>query len=265
MKTAARQNTHLILKVNNMAGNGVRLFANKIIRYNDWNRMYVPIQSKLQTLSPLPAIGSLDLLNPLDNSGNGFEVKQGGATINYWGLHYESGAKPSATTLTKPGQGAVSFLTAFRFASLNRYTNIFSCRNETAGEGHGFNLYWSGDLLMGFAYPSGEVRNISGGDVAQPELNKWYVAAGTFDPVNRKASVLFSELGLRFGDLGDNIAADQTLSTPLHIGGGPEGKTTSSMHGDVAFTAVYDGAFSVEQRTAMIDVGLEVLADRGLR
>ncbi|WBF43772.1 LamG-like jellyroll fold domain-containing protein [Serratia rubidaea] len=243
---------------------GVRIFCNEIIPITDWNHDFEIISSKLQTRSPLPTIASQDLLNPLDNTGNGYNVQQGGAEVRAWGVHFEDRAKPAPTALIKPGQGAVSFLTAFRFDALNRYTNIFSCRNEAADSGHGFNLYWSGGLLMGFAYPSGEVRNISGGDVAQPETGKWYVAAGVFDPVNRKASVLFSDLGLRFGDLGENIAPDQTLSTALAIGGGPDGKTTSSMRGDIAFLAMYDGAFSADQRTAMIAVGQDILKDRKL-
>ncbi|CAI1593751.1 LamG domain-containing protein [Serratia quinivorans] len=247
-----------------MSANGVRLFANKIIRYSDWNREYVTIQSKLQSLSPLPTIASFDLLNPLDNSGNGYEVKQGGAKIQYWGLHYDNGAKASATTLVKPGQGAVSFMTAFRLSSLSRYINILNCRNTAADNGHGFSLYYSGELLMSFAYPSGSVGTISLGNIAQPEVNKWYVAAGVFDPAGGTASVRFSEIGLRFGVLGDNVAREQTLDTPLHIGGDPNGSTTSSMLGDVAFAAIYDGAFTTEQRDTMPVVGLEILADRGV-
>ncbi|CAI2511587.1 Uncharacterised protein [Serratia ficaria] len=243
---------------------GLRLFCNEIIPITDWNHEFETVNSKLQTKSPLATIASLDLMNPLDNSRNGYRVQQGGAQVRPWGVHYDDGAKPSPTTLIKTGKGAVSFLTAFRFDALNRYTNIFSCRNDKADNGHGFNLYWSGDLLLAYAYPSGAVRTISGGDVGQPELNKWYVAAGVFDPQAGTASVQFSELGLRYGSLGGTVAADRTLDTAMHIGGNPEGATTSSMRGDIAFCAVYDGAFSIEQRAAMIAVGQEVLQDRHL-
>ncbi|MGO4746017.1 LamG-like jellyroll fold domain-containing protein [Serratia quinivorans] len=247
-----------------MTAAGVRLFANKIIKYSDWNRQYIPIMSKLQTMSPLPTLASFDLLNPLDNSGNGFEVKPGGGQIQYWGLHYDKGVKPSPTTLVKPGQGAVSFLTAFRLSSLSRYINILNCRNTTENNGHGFSFYYSGELLMSYVYPSGSLGTISLGNIAQPEIDKWYVAAGVFNPADGSASVRVSELGLRYGVLGDNVAQGQTLDTPLHLGGDPNGSTTSSMLGDVAFAAVYDGAFTIEQRDTMPDVGLEVLADRGL-
>jgi hypothetical protein len=245
-----------------MAGKGMRFSSGKIIKFTDWNREYVRVDSKLQKMSPLPTIASFDLLNPLDNSGNGYEVKQGGGQVQYWGLHYDNGAKPSVSTLVKPGQGAVSFLTAFRLSSLSRYINIFNCRDTTAGSGHGFNLYYSGGLLMSFVYESGTLGTVSLGTVAAPEIGKWYVAAGIFDPVNKVASVEFTELGLRFGPAGG--ATNRTLDTAFNIGGDPSGSTTSSMIGDIAFSAVYDGAFTKEQRGGMLDVGLEVLSDRGL-
>ncbi|CAI2527866.1 LamG domain-containing protein [Serratia ficaria] len=243
-----------------MAGKGMRFASGKIIKFTDWNREYVRVDSKLQKMSPLPTIASFDLLNPLDNSGNGYQVKQGGGQVQYWGLHYENGAKPSVTTLVKQGQGAVSFLTAFRLTAMNRYINIFSCR----ATGAGFNFYFSDQLLMAFIYPSGTPGTIASGDVGRPELDTWYVASGVFDPVNRTASVRIGDLGLRFGNIGDSMPTNTTLDTALHIGGDPNGSITSSMSGDIAFTAIYDGAFTTEQRDAMVSVGMDVLTDRGL-
>ncbi|CAI2530653.1 Uncharacterised protein [Serratia ficaria] len=243
---------------------GVRIFCNEIIPITDWNHDFETINSKLQKKSPLPAIASFDLMNPLDNARNGYTVNQGGAQVQPWGLHYENGAKPSPTTLVKPGQGAVSFMTAFRLSSLSRYINILNCRNTTANNGHGFNLYYSGELLMSYSYQSGNVGTISLGVLQQPEINTWYVAAGVFNPAGGSASVRFSELGLRYGDISGNTALNQSLDTALHIGGDPGGSTTSSMLGDVAFAAIYDGAFTVEQRDSMPAVGLEVLKDRRL-
>ncbi|WP_413502499.1 LamG-like jellyroll fold domain-containing protein [Serratia proteamaculans] len=243
---------------------GVRIFCNEIIPITDWNHDFETINSKLQSKSPLPTIVSFDLMNPLDNARGGYLVSQGGAQVQPWGLHYENGAKPSPTTLVKPGQGAVSFLTAFRLSSLSRYINILSCRDTTENNGHGFNLYYSGELLMSFAYSSGAIGTISLGELLQPEVDKWYAAAGVFDPAGGTASVRFSELGLRYGSVSGNTPLDQTLNTAMMIGGDHNGKTTSSMIGDIAFAAIYDGAFTTEQRDTMPAVGLEVLKDRHL-
>ncbi|MGO4743096.1 LamG-like jellyroll fold domain-containing protein [Serratia quinivorans] len=239
---------------------GTRIFCNAIIPTADWNNDYVPVKGKLITRAPLPVLASFDLLNPLDNSGNGYEVSAGGAKVQPWGLHYDNGAAPSQTNFVKTGHGAVSFVTAFRLNAVNRYINIFSNRST----GNGFNLYYSGQLLMGYIFPSGTTGNIAVGTVAQPVVGEWYVAAGVFDPVNKKANVQFSELGLRYGDIGASFPVDTTLNTPMSIGGDPNGSTTSSMNGDIAFSAVYDGVFTVDQRDSMMSVGMEVLTDRGL-
>lgn len=239
---------------------GVRILCNQSPARTDWKRDYIVIQSKLATKSPLTAIASFDLWNPLDNSGNGYLVNPGGAKIQPWGLHYDDGASPSKTTLTKSGQGAVSFIVAFRLSRLDRYINIFS--NRTTGVG--FNLYYSAGMYMSYIYPSGTPGTIASAGVLTPEIDKWYVAAGVFDPVNKTASVRISDLGLQYGPIGTSFPANNLLDTPVSIGGDPNGSTTSSMAGDVAFLAFYDGAFSTEQRDAIVDVGLEVLRDRAL-
>lgn len=239
---------------------GTRILCNQVLPVTDWNQDFIEVKSKLELRSPLPTIASFDLLNPLDNSGHGYRVKQGGAEIKPLYLHYSNGAKPSETTLIKPGQSTVSFVTAFRLSDMNRYIVIFSCRSVGAG----FNLYFSSQMLMSFIYPSGTTGTITGGDVASPELNKWYVASGIFDLVNRTASVRISDLGLRFGTIGESMPANTILDHAMNIGGEPNGSTTSSMVGDIAFTAIYDGAFTAEQRDSMVSVGMEVLTDRGL-
>lgn len=239
---------------------GTRIFCNQIISVPDWNREYVTVKSKLESESPLSTLASFDLLNPLDNSGNGYTVTPRGGKIRDWYLHYDDGAVPSLTNLTKPGTGAVSFITALRFSALNRYINILNCRVAGAG----FNLYYSRALLMSYMYESGATNGITQGDITQPEVDKWYVACGVFDAVNKVASVRFSDLGLLYGNIGASFPSNTVLDSPLCIGGGIDGSTTSSMVGDIAFAAFYEGAFTATQRDAMIDVGLDVLRKRKL-
>ncbi|CAI0909701.1 LamG-like jellyroll fold domain-containing protein [Serratia ficaria] len=238
---------------------GVRVFCNQVIPTTHWEHDYVTISSKLQRKSPLPTIASFDLLNPLDNSGNGYRVEPRGGQINPWGLHYDNGARPSVTTLVKPGQGAVSFAVAFKLDAANRYINIISNRTK----GVGFNFYYSGGFYMSYIYPSGTPGTIAGGGAIVAKVGKWYVAVGIFDPVNKTASVRISDAGLQYGTIGPSFPGNTSLDAAVSIGGDPNGLTTSSMHGDIAFVAYYDGAFGPEQRDLMADVGLEVLGDRG--
>lgn len=243
-----------------MTGKGMRFASGKIIKFTDWNREYVRVDSKLQKLSPLPTLASFDLLNPLDNSGNGYQVKQGGAQVKYWGLHYDNGAKPSVTDLVKTGQGAVSFIVAFKLDANNRYINILSNRINSAG----FNFYYSGGFYMSYIYPSGTAGVISSAGVITAEIGKWYVAVGIFDPVTKTASVRISDAGLQYGNIGNGLPNNTSLDTAVSIGGDPSGLTTSSMVGDIACVAYYDGAFTAEQRDAMVGVGMDILHERGL-
>lgn len=240
---------------------GVRILCNQIIPVTDWNHDYVTIPSALESQSPLPTLTSFDLLNPLDNSGNGYTVTPRGGQIRDWGLHYDNGALPSLTNFAKAGHGAVSFITAFRLSSLSRYTNIIN--NRSAGKG--FNVYYNSGLYLACIKPDGTVTKIiSQGTVSVPEINKWYVASGVFDPVGKVASVRFDTLGLRYDNLDAWIPENTSLDTPLSIGGDPTGSTTSSMVGDIAFVAFYEGAFTATQRDEMVSVGREVLRERGL-
>ncbi|WP_102803003.1 LamG-like jellyroll fold domain-containing protein [Klebsiella michiganensis] len=239
---------------------GTRIFCDQIIPVPDWNRDYVTVKSKLESKSPLPTLASFDLLNPLDNSGHGYTVTPRGGQIRDWGLHYDNGAVPSLTDFVQPGKGAVSFVTAFNLSRLDRYINVFSSREAGAG----FNFYYSGGFYLSYIYPGGGTGTIATGEVSAPEAGKWYVAAGVFDAANKIASVRISELGLRYGSIGGSFPANTVLDAALSIGGGPDGSTTSSMAGDIAFVAAYDGAFTAEQRDAMIPVGQEVLQKRGL-
>ncbi|EKZ6373160.1 hypothetical protein RE069_000191 [Klebsiella aerogenes] len=239
---------------------GVRILCNQVIPVTDWNHDYVTIKSKLESKSPLPTVASFDLLNPLDNSGHGYTVKPNGGQIRDWGLHYPDGAKPSVTDLTKPGLGAISFVVAFRLDSKNRYINIFNNRLS----GIGFNFYYSGGFYMSFIYPSGTPGTIAGAGEITAEVGKWYVAAGVFDSVNRTASVRIGDAGLQYGTIGNTFPVNTVLDAALCIGGDPNGLTTSSMHGDIAFNSFYDGAFTSEQRDAMVNVGMEILKERGL-
>ncbi|HBQ0466128.1 TPA: hypothetical protein L7I91_004784 [Klebsiella aerogenes] len=239
---------------------GVRILCNQIIPVTDWNHDYVTIKSKLESKSPLPALASFDLLNPLDNSGHGYTVKPNGGQIQDWGLHYPNGAKPSVTDLVKTGQGAVSFIVAFKLDADNRYINIISNRVNSAG----FNFYYSGGFYMSYIYPSGTPGTIAAAGAITAEVGKWYVAVGVFDPVTKNASVRISDAGLQYGTIGAGFPDNTSLDKAMCIGGDPNGATTSSMYGDIAFNAYYDGAYTAEQRDAMISVGQEVLRDRGL-
>lgn len=239
---------------------GVRILCNQIIPVTDWNHDYVTVASKLMSGSPLPALACFDLLNPLDNSGHGYKVTPRGGQIRDWGLHYDDGAIPSITDFAKAGQGAVSFITAFKLNEIDRYITILS--NQITGAG--FNLYYSAGFYMAYIYPSGSPGTIAGAGVINGETDKWYVACGTFDSVNKTASVRISDAGLQYGTIGTNYPANTVLDNPLVIGGGPNGSTTASMNGDIAFAAYYDGAFTASQRDAMISVGQQVLRDRGL-
>ncbi|EPH1427118.1 LamG-like jellyroll fold domain-containing protein [Klebsiella aerogenes] len=239
---------------------GTRIFCNQIISVPDWNYDYVTIESELEKKSPLPTIASFDLLNPLDNSGHGYTVKPNGGQIRDWGLHYPNGAKPSVTDLVKTGQGAVSFIVAFKLDANNRYINIIS--NRTTGVG--FNFYYSAGLYMSYIYPSGTTGTIAAGGVIDVEVGKWYVAVGVFDPVTKAASVRISDAGLQYGPIGTGFPENTSLDTAVSIGGDPNGLTTSSMYGDIACVAYYDGAFTADQRDAMVSVGMGILQERGL-
>ncbi|WP_335952260.1 LamG-like jellyroll fold domain-containing protein [Klebsiella michiganensis] len=239
---------------------GTRIFCNQIIPVTDWNHDYVTVPSVLESQSPLPTLACFDLLNPLDNSGHGYTVSPGGGQVRDWGLHYENGALPSKTDFSKSGQGAVSFITAFKLSDLSRYTHIISNRVK----GGGFNLYFNNGLYMSVIYPSGNTVIVYEGSVLMPEVDKWYVAAGIFDPANNNVRVQFSDLGVRLGSIGTTFPTNASLLAPLVIGGDTTGSTTSSMLGDIAFVALYDGAFTATQRDAMISVGRTVLQWRGL-
>ncbi|EPG7345271.1 TPA: hypothetical protein N3322_002375 [Klebsiella pneumoniae] len=239
---------------------GTRIFCNQIIPVTDWNHDYVTVPSVLESQSPLPTLACFDLLNPLDNSGHGYTVNPGGGQVRDWGLHYEDGALPSKTDFSKSGQGAVSFVTAFKLSDLSRYTHIISNRVK----GGGFNLYFKDGLYMSVIYPSGNTVIVDEGSVLMPEVDKWYVAAGIFDPANNNVRVQFSDLGVQLGSIGTTFPANASLLAPLVIGGDTTGSTASSMLGDIAFVALYDGAFTQAQREAMVVVGQEVLRERGL-
>lgn len=239
---------------------GVRIFCNQVIPVTDWNHDYVVIKSKMETKSPLPTLVSFDLLNPLDNSGHGYTVQPKGGQIKDWGLHYENNAVPSTTNFVKTGQGAVSFMTAFKLSAKNRYINILSNRVNSAG----FNLYYSAGIYLSYIYPSGTTGTIAAGGVIDVDVDKWYVAVGVFDPVSKTASVRISEAGLQYGPIGTGFPENTSLDKEVSIGGDPNGLTTSSMYGDIAFVAYYDGAFTTDQRDNMVNVGLEILRDRGL-
>lgn len=239
---------------------GTRILCNQVIPVTDWNHDYVTIKSKLESKSPLPTIASFDLLNPLDNSGNGYTVKPNGGQIRDWGLHYPNGAKPSETDLVKAGQGAVSFIVAFRLDANNRYIHILSNRVRSAG----FNFYYSGGFYMSYIYPSGTAGTIAAAGVLTAEVGKWYVAVGVFDPVTKAASVRISDVGLQYGPIGASFPENTSLDAAVSIGGDTNGLTTSSMYGDIAYAAYYDGAFTATQRDEMVAVGREVLQERGL-
>ncbi|EOV6093957.1 hypothetical protein ACN98T_005368, partial [Klebsiella aerogenes] len=194
---------------------GVRILCNQVIPVTDWNHDYVTIKSKLESKSPLPTIASFDLLNPLDNSGHGYTVKPNGGQIRDWGLHYPNGAKPSVTDLVKTGQGAVSFIVAFKFDAIDRYINIFSNRVNSAG----FNFYYSGGFYMSYIYPSGTPGTIAAAGVLTAEVGKWYVAVGVFDPVTKNASVRISDVGLQYGPIGAGFPENTSLDAPMGIGG----------------------------------------------
>ncbi|WP_407245737.1 LamG-like jellyroll fold domain-containing protein [Klebsiella pneumoniae] len=134
----------------------------------------------------------------------------------------------------------MSFITAFKLSTLSRYTHIIS--NRVAGGG--FNLYFNNGLYMSVIYPSGNTVIVGEGSVIMPEVDKWYVAAGIFDPANNNVRVQFSDLGVRLGSIGTTFPANASLLAPLVIGGDTTGSTTSSMLGDIAFVALYDGAFT---------------------
>lgn len=239
---------------------GVRILCNQVIPVTDWNHDYVTIKSKLESKSPLPTLASFDLLNPLDNSGHGYTVKPNGGQIRDWGLHYPNGAKPSVTNLVKTGQGAVSFIVAFKLDAADRYINILSNRVNSAG----FNFYYSGGFYMSYIYPSGTPGTIAAAGVINAEVEKWYVAVGVFDPVTKTASVRISDAGLQYGPIGTGFPENTSLDTAVSIGGDPNGLTTSSMYGDIACVAYYDGAFTADQRDAMVSVGMDILHERGL-
>lgn len=239
---------------------GVRILVNQIIPITDWNHEFVTVISGLETASPLPTLTSFDLLNPLDNSNHGYQVTRNGGQVRAWGLHYDNGAIPSATDFMIAGHGAVSFLTAFRLSSLSRYTNIFS--NRSAGAG--FNFYQRNGLYMSYTFPSGTDSEISAGGVITPLVDTWYVAAGVFDPAGATASVRIDGLGLQYGGISNAFPQNTVLNNPLSIGGHPSGSTASSMMGDLAFLAVYDGAFTATQRDEMVNVGRGILQGRGL-
>ncbi|WP_407250796.1 hypothetical protein [Klebsiella pneumoniae] len=85
----------------------------------------------------------------------------------------------------------MSFITAFKLSTLSRYTHIIS--NRVAGGG--FNLYFNNGLYMSVIYPSGNTVIVDEGSVIMPEVDKWYVAAGIFDPANNNVRVQFSDRG----------------------------------------------------------------------
>ncbi|SWU66214.1 hypothetical protein [Klebsiella pneumoniae] len=239
---------------------GVRILCNQIIPVTDWNHDFVTVKSKLESKSPLPTLASFDLLNPLDNSGHGYTVSPNGGQIRDWGLNYLSGAAPSSTDLVRTGQGAVSFIVAFKLDSIVREFNILS----NIAPGVGFNFYYGGGFYLGFTYPSGTAGKISAGGIIAAEVGKWYVAVGVFDPVSKTASVRISDAGLQFGPIGTGFPSNTSLDAPMGIGGKPGGATNTSMFGGIAFAAFYDGAFTATQRDAMVSVGMDILQERGL-
>lgn len=241
---------------------GIQIVCNTPLRGGDWDGEFIQIKSKLQTMSPLPAMACFDLLNPLDNSPSGFKItNKGSAKIEPWGVTFPNGSNAISTDCAKEGVEAVSFLVGFNLAGPARYTHIFG--NKTAGVG--FNFYNAGGrILMAYQYADGSTGNISAGDNIAPEFNKWYVACGVFDMKNKKASFRVGGAGLGFADIGESMPTDAVMNNPLFIGGNPGATTGSTMSGGVAFLSIYDGAFSATQRDAMIAVGREVLTDRGL-
>lgn len=238
---------------------GVRILCNTVIPVTDWNHEYVTIKSKLESGSPLPTLACFDLLNPLDNSRHGYRVNPRGGQVRDWGLHYDNNAVPSTTDFIRPNTNAVSFITAFKLDRKDRYINILNNR----GPAKGFNLYYSGGLYMSYLYPSGRPGTISAAGAVDVDVDTWYVAAGAFDSVSKTASFMVGDK-LQYGTIGTGYPEGAVLAANMHIGGGLDLSTTSSMAGDIAFAAFYDGAFTVEQRAAAVALGRQVLRDRNL-
>lgn len=239
---------------------GVRIFCNKIVPVSDWNHEYVIMPSDLITRSPLPALASFDLLNPLDNSGHGFKVDSGGGKVHDWGLHFENGVAPAVTDLKKAGVGAISFVVAFRFSDISRFMHILSNRISGAG----FRFFYNAGFYLGITYPSGASTSLSAGGFIPAVKDKWYVAAGVFDPVRKSAAVQIRDAGVQYGDIGTAFPANTALDHALYIGGDTTANPSQTMIGDIAFVAVYEGAFSTQQRDDMVGIGMVILKERGL-
>ncbi|MBU8940187.1 LamG domain-containing protein [Klebsiella quasipneumoniae] len=236
---------------------GVRILVNKQIPLTDWNHEFVPVRSALTDDAGLTPLAVFGLLNPIDDSGNGYKVTKAGGVIKTYGLDYQAATGGSGTDYV-PAESAFTVLVAFKIDNLSEFGNIINCLNLTAGNGSGFSLAYSNTdnkLQLRVAYASGgQSTNAFTDTIVQ---GKWYSLVFTFTPGAWRAQLNTGSVVLG----GNESNPVPVPASPLLIG---KSSTTGAFTGSVGFVAVYDGVMTIEQCGNAITIASEVMSNRGV-
>lgn len=233
---------------------GVRIFCNSYIPVDNWDHEFVVVNSRLVSENPLPALVSFDLLNPLDNSGNGHKVTKAGGIIKPYGLDFNR-ANGGAATDFIANKDSISVLCAVKVNGTDAYNTFIDSRTINSGTSSGFAVDFSSatqKLRLNLPYPSGS--NIT---FPFPTLaTGWNVLCFTLSPMAIRGENQLGEVF--FYDFANPMNVGKWAS-PLRLG---ESVTGGTCDGSVGFVAVYDGYWTPEQRKAVIKTGIDVMASR---
>ncbi len=234
---------------------GVRIFCNSYIPVDNCDHEFVVVNSRLVSENPLPALVSFDLLNPLDNSGNGHKVTKAGGIIKPYGLDFARDNGGSTTDFIA-NKESLSVLCAVKVNSADAFSTFLDSRTLNSSTSSGFAVDFSSGtqkLRLNLTYPSGV-----GEAVRFPTfvVGEWNVLCFTLSP-----TVIRGE-----NHLGEIITKD--FSTPINVGqwASPlllgKSATNGTCDGSLGFVAVYDGYWTPEQRKIAIKTGMDVIFAR---
>ncbi|MEL5644716.1 hypothetical protein [Serratia bockelmannii] len=235
---------------------GVRIFCNSYIPVENWDHEFVVVNSRLVSENPLPALVSFDLLNPLDNSGNGHKVTKAGGIIKPYGLDFNRANGGSVTDFIA-NKDSISVLCAVKVNGTDAFNTFLDSRTLNSSTSSGFAVDFSTatqKLRLNLTYPSGANEVVQFPTFVAGE---WNILCFTLSP-----TVIRGE-----NHLGEIITKD--FSSPINVGQWASplllGKsvTNGTCDGSVGFVAVYDGYWTPDQRKAAIQTGREVMVARG--
>lgn len=234
---------------------GVRILCDKDIPVDSWDYEFVVVGSKLVSEISSQCLVDFDLLNPLDNSGNGWTVTKGGGIIKPYGLGFTRSGGGAQTDFAS-NSDAISLLCAVRPNSTTAFSTFIDCRTLTVGSGSGFRVVYDqsqNKIRVQIVYPSAAVAYYTFQTFVSGE---WDIICITISSSSLRIENQRGEV-LQV-DFSSTINLTK-WAVPMILGQDVSGGTCD---GGVGFVAVYSGAMTPAQRKAAITVGSEIMASR---